>query len=789
ANVTDNSALGAAPGYFGMAGYDEIVVNYGNNDVTTQTGGVKINFITRRGGNAYAGMFYVDASKKDWQADNIPDDLKAYRPTYTGAGIKKVYIYGFNFGGPIIKDKLWFFGSYGIQDLGTFGITGAEDNTWLESGYVRLDAQIFKNTRLNLFYEYDNKQKWGRTNQGAAYQSPENTWDQVGPSPIYKAEIEQMFGDLFLSARYADIGNSFHLVPKTGERDPSHFKGYQHRTYDINNELWATGPGADYNTVRPQKNAGLNGNYFAENVLGVDHEFKFGVDYTTSNVSSYSLFEGNALVYDSAYLADYYGLDHYVEAWTYRDYYINFVFDRISVFAQDTISTGRLAATIGLRYDVEKSVVSGVHQPASPFNSQYLCDLKVDNFDSGMRSKIFSPRLSLVYDITGDGKNVVKFNLAQYGTQTGYQFASFLNPVPWAEIDLRWEDANGNGLITQDELWGTDWYTYQPTVDASDPGGWTWFGYFDPSDPTYLGSTNQYDPDFKTPLLDEVSFSYEREIMSDFAVRLELFYKRLHRMSWDRGILPDGSLETAANYYLQGNAPIVGAPYYGAYSYTIGSYRTNTIDDNGTQLAAYQRYLAAEIVIKKRLSNNWMLDGSFTVSDWKYHYGHDKGVWPYNPINYDYYEGGVVAPQSGGSGISAVWVNARWMAKMAGLYQFPYGIAVSFAFQARDGYVLPEYVTVNARNIGSQSVYGVAAGEVGKFGDTRLPAFAELSLRLEKVFNVTEKLRFSVGADCFNVFNSATALEQVGSLSSVWLGQARRILNPRVFRFGVRVEF
>ncbi|MHB8055945.1 MAG: carboxypeptidase-like regulatory domain-containing protein, partial [Candidatus Aminicenantales bacterium] len=46
ANVTDNSALGAAPGYFGMAGYDEIVVNYGNNDVTTQTGGVKINFIT-----------------------------------------------------------------------------------------------------------------------------------------------------------------------------------------------------------------------------------------------------------------------------------------------------------------------------------------------------------------------------------------------------------------------------------------------------------------------------------------------------------------------------------------------------------------------------------------------------------------------------------------------------------------------------------------------------------------------------------------------------------------------
>ncbi|MHB8056053.1 MAG: hypothetical protein ACYDH3_12485, partial [Candidatus Aminicenantales bacterium] len=340
----------------------------------------------------------------------------------------------------------------------------------------------------------------------------------------------------------------------------------------------------------------------------------------------------------------------------------------------------------------------------------------------------------------------------------------------------------------------------EATVDPSDPNGWTWFGYFDPSNPGFVGSSNRYDPDYKTPLLDELSLSYEREILSDFAVRLELFYKKLHRMSWDRAILSDGSLEQTGNYYQQGNAPIVGEPYYGAYDYKVGSYRTNAIDDNGTQLKSYQRYLAAEIVLKKRLSNNWMLDGSFTVSDWKYFHGNSKAEWPYtlnvypnvtlwDQNNYDYFEGGVVAPQSGGSGISAVWVNARWMAKLAGLYQFPYGIAASFAFQARDGYVIPEYVTVSARNVGSIYVYGTGTGTVGKFGDTRLPAFAELSLRVEKVFNVTEKLRFSIGADCFNVFNSATALEQVNSLSSVWLGQARRILNPRVFRLGVRVEF
>jgi hypothetical protein len=792
ANITDNSALGAAPGYFNIAGYDEVVVNYGNNDVSTQTSGVKLNFISRRGGNSYTGMFYLDASKNDWQSKNIPASLVAYKPTYTGAGIKKVYLYGFNFGGPVVKDAVWFFGAYGIQDLGTFGITGAEDNSWLESGYIRADAQVLKNTRINLFYEYDNKLKWGRTNEGAAYQSPENTWDQIGPSPIYKTEIEQMIGDLFLDVRFAYSHNVFHLLPKTGVRTAGGTGKYQVRDYDEAFSVWVTGPAADYNTVRPNYNGGLTGNYFAENLLGMDHEFKFGVDYTTSNVSSYSLFEGNVrIANEHAY--DYMNSTGeyvpWVEAWVTRDYYVNFKFDRWSFYAQDTVSTGRLAATLGVRYDVEKSTIANVNTPACPLMSNYLPALKIDILDPGVRSKVWSPRLSLVYDVTGDGKNVVKFNIAQYGTAQGYSFASFLNPIPWAEIDLRWVDSNGDGRVTQNELFGTDPNTYLPTLDPNDPEGWSWFGYFDPSHPNQVSSTNKYDPSFKTPLLDEVSLSYEREIFADFGVRLELFYKKMHRLSWDRGILSDGKLETKANYSLVGYAPVTGSPVYDRDTYTIGSYRTNYVDDNGTTLQAYQRYLAAEIVVTKRLSHNWMFDGSFTYSDWKYYHGNDKSVWPYNLNNYDYYEGGVVAPQSSGSGLTAVWVNARWMVKLDGLYQFPWGLSASFAFQARDGYVLPEYTTFYTDYLGNQNIYGTGAGTIGHFGDTRLPAFAELNLRVEKVFNVTDKLRMTVGADCFNVMNSATALEEVGGLTSVWLGQARRILNPRVFRVGIRVEF
>jgi len=787
ANITDNSALGAAPGYLNMAGFEEVMINYGNNDVKSQTGGVQLNFITKRGGNAFSGMFYVDASKAAWQSKNIPAALQAARPTYTGAGINKIYLYGANFGGPVLKDKVWFYGSYGIQDLGTVGITGVADNTFLESGYFRLDAQLTKNTRANLFFEYDNKQKWGRTNWGAALQAPETVWNQVGPTPIYKADIEQMFGNLFLNAKIAYTHNTFHLIPKLGPRTADGSGPYELQTFEP--EFYASGNIADYNTVRPQTNASFNGNYFAEGVLGADHEFKFGVDYIHSGVSSYSLFEGNVIIAS-------WPESNWTEAWVIRDYYNNYIFDRYSAFAQDTLSFGRLAVTLGLRYDIEKSIVGKVTQPAAPLMSNYLVNLSIDKFDPGMSSKVFSPRLGLVYDITGDGKNVVKLNLAHYGSQTGYEYANFLNPVPWAEIDIRWIDGSGGGLldgrVTQNELIGSGG---QP---ANNPAGWSWFGGFDPDNPSVAASTNKYDPNYKMPILDELSISYEREIISDFAVRLEGFYKKRHRFGFDRGIMADGTLETRANYYLQGTEPITGADYYGRKEWPIGSYRTNYVDGtlqgddtvNGTTFRkSYERYIAGEIVLKKRMSHNWMLDGSFTLSSWRYYNGNDPTDWPYNLTNYDYYEGGVVAPQSGGSGISAVWVNARWMAKLAGLYQFPFGISGSFALQARDGYVFPPFIQVYENNIGYTNMRANEAGNIGKFGDRRLPNFYELSLRIEKTFNVTEKVRFTVAGDCFNVFNAATALEQQGRLSSSYFGGTQRILNPRVFRAGVRVEF
>jgi len=758
ANITDNSALGAAPSYVNISNYEELQINYGVNDVLSNTGGVQINIVSKRGGNNFSGSLYLDFSRGEpWQMENIPDELK--EKGYKGAGVGKIYLYGANFGGPIVKDKAWFYLAWGIQDIDSITLAGTHDKTWLESGYAKLNFQLTSNIRAEAFYEYDNKLKWGRTWYGPTYQAPETLWDQEGPGGMYKGEIEAVFGDLLLVAKAIYMDGGFSLTPRN-------WGSGEYMRYQYYPTFYVSGNCELYGTDRNQLNINAYGTYFAENILGGDHEIKFGVDYVYATTTTYDLVENNA------YIADW-GFG-WIEAWVVRDYYINYAFDRYSVFIQDTMTFGKLAINLGVRYDREKSWVSNQHSPAAPFLSNYLQEITIDKLDPGVKWEVISPRLSISYDIFGNGKDVIKLAVARYGSQSGNGLAAFVNPGGWAEIDLLWIDANNDGRIQESELWGYDWATGS-LKDRNDPTGWLWYSGFDPANPGALISPNKYDPDYNSPLLDELMISYQKEIMTDFAVRLELFYKRRHNLTWTRGLYADGHIESPSDYFVAGHVsrPEVGLDkdYYGRYSRPVGSYRSNSKN-------RYSRYYAAQLVLTKRLSNRWMLDASFTYSDWRFYYGGDYT----NPTNVDFYDGGVVAPESGGSGLTDIFVNSRWMAKVMGLYQLPYGINISGTLIAREGYVIPRFVTVRAPYIGNMDVYA------GKFGDTRLPTFWMLNLRVEKVFNLGDK-KVVLSADGFNITNNNMALKKEGGIDRADFMETKRIVNPAVFRVGIRFEF
>lgn len=785
ANITDNSALGSAPAYLNVPSYEELQINYGNNDIKSQTGGVQINLVTRRGGNSYSGLFYLDAERKAWQADNVPDELRDQG--YTAAGINKLYLYGANFGGPIIKDKAWFYLSWGIQDIDSLTLTGSSDKTWLASGYGRLDFQLTPSTKVNVFIEYDNKQKWNRADYGYVQQEPDTYWNQIGPGYLYKGQVEQTFGNLYLDAKFIYTDMGFYLMPVLGERTEDGSGPYM--TYIDYPEFRLTGNNYDYGTDRNQYNVNLNGIYFQEDLLGADHEFKFGVDYVSATTTTFAYYEGNLALY-------YAGPDpalptgEFWMAWLNRDYLLNYAFNRYSAYVQDNISFGRFAINLGVRYDREKSLIKNVDIAASPWLTTYMPAVQVDEIDPGASWNVISPRFSISYDLFGNGKDVIKLSVARYGSQSGNNIADYVNPVGWTEIDVIWQDMNGDGRVTSDELYGYDWAT-GGVADVNDPANWFYSSStVNIDNPGSLEMVNRYDPDYNSPLLDEVSLFYEKELFRDFAARIELFYKRYHNQIWRRGMLADGTIETDDNYYVASHDDTVDADIYGRTLRYPYEYITN-------HDKAYDQYLGFQFVWTKRLSNKWMMNGSFTWADWKRYYkgeylGIIDNIQDSDMImglnNQEYFDGGDVAYESAGSGVQDIYVNSRWQFKLSGLYQLPLGINFSGVFHAREGYVKVNNVLVLAPGIDWIELYGSEDGK-GKFGGDRLPAFWVLNFRLEKSFDVSDTSRVILAVDAFNITNSAHSLKQEMRLTSPNFGQDLRILNPRVFRVGIQFMF
>jgi hypothetical protein len=461
ANITDYSALGAAPAYVNIASYEEMQVNYGNNDVKSQTGGVQLNMISKRGGNAYSGTFYLDVEQSQWQANNLTAEMEAIG--YTPAGINRVYLYGANFGGPLMKDRLWFYGSWAVQDIDALTLAGTSDKTWLASGYGKINAQLTPTTRVEAFVEYDNKMKWGRTNWGSTVQGPETLWNQDGPGYIWKGEAEETVGNLYLDLKGIYMNGGFALHPVQGERTADGSGNLMIWNRVTN---YRSGNIDDYGCDRDSFNLNLSGNYFAEGILGGDHEIKFGVDYLTAKTTTYDYYEGNIRLVYYGPLAALPNGEEWV-AWCLADYEINVWMRKYGAYVQDTMTFGKLAVNVGLRYDYEESKVKNAAIPAAPWLPAYLPALNVAEIDPGVACSRLSPRLSLIYDVTGDGKNVVKVSAARYGSQLGFDLAYFINSLGWREIDLYWQDGYQNGVDTgvydgrptQNELYGYDFST------------------------------------------------------------------------------------------------------------------------------------------------------------------------------------------------------------------------------------------------------------------------------------------------------------------------------------------
>src|SRR5262245_9631431 len=276
--ITDMSALGSSPSYYDFDMFQEMQVTTGGADAQQATPGVQMNFVLKSGTNTPHGSTRAYYENKDLQGDNLPSDLVETLGGASGKGnrINKYADYGGELGGPIVRDRLWGWGSYGRTDVNIQTLAGVPDKTTLEDIAAKAQAAFTPVLRGNFTFFSGNKQKDGR---GAGpFNPPETTWIQDGPSKMYKGEVTWAASStLFLAARGAHVNGPFTLTPKGGLDNGQVFvdsDGVYH-----NSNLFQSND-------RPQVVFNGDGNWFRGR-----HEVRFGAsvrDYTDDNTTRYA---------------------------------------------------------------------------------------------------------------------------------------------------------------------------------------------------------------------------------------------------------------------------------------------------------------------------------------------------------------------------------------------------------------------------------------------------------------------------------------------------------------------
>ena len=157
---------GAVQNYFNSSMSQEMVYTTSGASADVAGGGVRLNMIPRDGGNTFSGSLFLGYQNESFQSDNLTDSLIA-RGLKSTDGIGKLSNTEAALGGPIKKDRLWFFASARNFVLDTlpantfYGIegTGTPTSAPLPSTEKAVDAQSIRSVQLRFTWQMSDKNK------------------------------------------------------------------------------------------------------------------------------------------------------------------------------------------------------------------------------------------------------------------------------------------------------------------------------------------------------------------------------------------------------------------------------------------------------------------------------------------------------------------------------------------------------------------------------------------------------------------------------------------------------
>jgi len=781
--ITDMSATGASPTYFDYDAFDEIQISTSNHDIKQPTGGIGLNMVVKRGTNQLRGTARGYFTNDSLEAENVPDELRARGITAdTADHNEQISDYGFDAGGPLVRDRAWAWGSWTQQDIRLGRQAGQLiDRTLLKTINLKGNWQATRKDMVSVLYFNGAKEKFGRGTGQAQREAVSATWNQGNnypdgrPHGLLKFQDDRvMTSNLFLSGKYAYYGTGFLLVPRGG------LDGQTSRDA-INSTTIGTTRGLYF--LRPQHIVNIDGNSFTS-ALGGSHDFKYGVGFRRTEAFSQTIWPGDKIQGRIESATDR-------RARLYREGAGNDVTKYFNLYVGDTFSRDRLTVDIGVRYDRQWGEALPSETSSNGAFPNLVPGIQFAGYEAPFTWNDITPRFGATYALDESRKTILRGGFGWYAGQLSNGTVGFMNPssaVGWAEYP--WPvDIDGDGFADPNEV-----------ITTGSPLAFG--GGFNPAAPTSVRSANQIDTDLKAPLTKALTIGVDREIMPNLAVQVSYSWNETTQYAYDPWIgVGPGDYELATT--LTGTIPNGG----GSYSVPVLRPIAARVAAGGngrvrTNFEGYStRYNGLDFAVVKRLSNRWMMRVATAYNNGTQHYDAGNLVGAFgNPTRTDGFidtlQIGTLVPQasavindgqlyqlSSGSGQGEVFINGKWMLNINGVYQLPWDIEVAGNLYGKQGTPIPPVATASLGVDGSHQILLLPA-----IDDARLDNVWNVDLRFAK--NVRfGRSNLNFVADLFNVFNNNVELQRNRIATGSAFNQLNQNLSPRILRFGVRVGF
>jgi hypothetical protein len=753
-NTTEGTS--AAGFYLDYGSFEEVFIGAAGNSAEMPNPGVLTQFVSKSGSNTPSVGLYYDFETEDIQGKNLDDDQVRPAPGATinqdGNRLKSYKNLNLDVGGPILKDKVWGYFAYLNQrnsvNAPPAGVIqdGTPFATKLFNYTGKGTYQMNQNNKFIGYLQYGTKQQPNRTDNsnrlpGAViHTTADSTVLQDSPSWVYKGEWNgTLTQNMFAEARAGQFGYNFGLDSNTQDI----------RYEDLVTNVVSGGGRSWLNKRRRNQFTGAL-SYFKDNFAGGSHNFKFGGEY---------LDESGNILWNQQYTDS---VVHFLSNGAPNSVRLGIsgtssqnALAQTSFFVTDTWRINRLTLNVGARFDRYRVWLPAQEIPAARFNSVAVPlpeNSNVVDFNN------IVPRLGATYDLTGDGKTVLKANWGRFYFNTGVSLADAINPNTSQQYsDYNWNDLNGDRIFQEGETVGAPFTVFGGTSNVA------------------------IDSELKNSYTDESSFFVERAVLQDLGVRVGYVYKK-DNDGWEQFNVarPFEAFNVPVTRPDPGPDNVVGNGDDGA---ALDLLNLDDTTRGSTQLTTnipgYEgTYKTLEFSANKRYGGRWSLNASYSYT-WTEEYNRTYfnqtfgtavsnfslfGAYPTNPNEKTLNE------------------FTNWNAKLSGTVDAGWGMRITPVLKMQAGAPYGRVISANLNYNTAQLIL------VEPIGTRRQDTVSVFDIRAEKQIRFGDKARVGLFLDLYNLMNSNTNIN-INWRSGAAFEKATTVLNPRIAKFGVKFNW